>query len=271
MYISGALLLSRLASWVADRVNRGVERRAGPADALTRSEEAKHRHAVIGVVTWTFLVLVYSVTGVLVVQRLGIPVTSLVAPATVAGVAIGFGAQRIVQDVLAGFFIVAERQYGFGDVVRMAPIGTTTGVMGTVEEVTLRITRLRTASGEVVTVPNGQITQVTNLSRDWARAVIDVPVASTSDISEVNRVLHDVGEAAFADPDLRPLLLDVPTVMGVENLDVDHFTVRVVARTLPGRQFEASRALRVRIVLGLRQAGVTVPQEPAPEDAEPEP
>ena len=102
--------------------------------------------------------------------------TSLVAPAAVAAVALGFGAQRIVQDILAGFFIITERQYGFGDLIRLSVPSLPDPAIGTVEDVALRVTTVRTADGEVVITPNGQITQVTNLSRDWARAVIDVPV-----------------------------------------------------------------------------------------------
>jgi len=260
MYVSGVVLISRLATWTSQRVTGRIDRRSQVGDALTESEAAKHRHAVIDVVTWTFLGLAYSVTAVLVVQRLGIPLTSLVAPATVAGVALGFGAQRVVQDILAGFFIVSERQYGFGDVVRMSTLGATTGVTGTVEEVTLRITRLRTISGEVVIIPNGQLVQVTNLSKDWARAVIDVPVSVTSDVSHVTQVLRQVGDQAFADEELKPILLDPPTVMGIESMDVDQLSIRMVARTLPGKQFEASRALRVRIAQALRTEGITVPQ-----------
>ena len=208
------------------------------------------------VITWAALVLLYFLTGVLVLQRFGIPLTSLVAPATVAGVAIGFGAQRIVQDVLSGFFIITERQYGFGDVIRISTLGATTGVTGTVEDVTLRITRMRTINGEVVIVPNGQIQQVTNLSRDWARAVIDVPVPATAELNQVTDILRSVGEAAFADEKLRPLLLDAPSVMGVETIEVDTFSVRVVARTLPGKQFEVGRELRARITTALREQGI---------------
>jgi len=100
-------------------------------DALVRSEAAKHRHSLTQVITWTVVVLIYSVTGVLVIARFGVPLTSLIAPATVAGVALGFGAQRVVQDILAGFFIITERQYGFGDLIRISNLGSTTGVTGT--------------------------------------------------------------------------------------------------------------------------------------------
>jgi len=257
--VTGAILVARLIAWISAREAARIDRQATATDPLVRSEAAKHRQAVTNVVRWSAIVLVYLVAFVLVVERLDVPLTSLVAPATVAGVAVGFGAQRVVQDVLAGFFLIAERQYGFGDVIRFSTLGATTGVTGTVEDVTLRITRLRTANGEVVIVPNGQIVQVTNLSRDWARAVVDVPVPVTADVTQVNRLLRDVGEQAFADPALRPLLLDPPTVMGVENLGVDQLDIRMVARTLPGRQFEVSRALRSQVAAAFRRTGLHVP------------
>ena len=258
LYVVGALLLARFVSWVSAKVIARIDAEATASDSLVRSEAEKHRHAVAQVITWVTIVLIYCIATVLVVQRFGVPLAGLVAPATVAGVALGFGAQRIVQDILSGFFLIAERQYGFGDVVRIAPLGSSAVVTGTVEEVTLRITRLRSANGEVVIVPNGQIVHATNLSRDWARAVIDVPVPSTADIARVNDVLHDVCVAAYADEQLRPLLLDPPSVMGVESLTVEELQVRVVARTLPGRQFEVGRAMRARIALAFRAEGLTV-------------
>jgi small conductance mechanosensitive channel len=268
LYVVGALLLARFVSWASGKVIARIDAEATGSDALVRSEAEKHRHAVAQVVTWVTIVLIYCIATVLVVQRFGVPLAGLVAPATVAGVALGFGAQRIVQDILAGFFLIAERQYGFGDVVRIAAGGSNVPVTGTVEEVTLRITRLRSPNGEVVIVPNGQIVYATNLSRDWARAVIDVPVPSSADISRVNQVLHDVGVAAYADKQLRPLLLDAPTVMGVESLTVDELQVRLVARTLPGRQFEVGRALRARVAVAFRAEGLTVAPGLASADTE---
>jgi small conductance mechanosensitive channel len=258
MILTGAVLITRFVTWSGARYIGKIDARSKSGDALVRSEAEKHRHAVTQVVMWTLLVLIYFVMGVLVIQRFGVPITSLVAPATVAGVAVGFGAQRVVQDILAGFFIISERQYGFGDVIRISALGATTGVLGTVESVTLRVTSLRTVNGEVLFVPNGQIVQVTNLSRDWARAVVDVPVPATADVSKVTTILKTVGDEAFNDEQMRPLLLDTPSVMGLESIDVDHFVVRVVARTLPGKQFEVARDLNSRIVSAFRSEGIFV-------------
>jgi small conductance mechanosensitive channel len=254
----GALLLGRLVAWTGHRITNRIDATSMEGDALVRSEQAKHRHSVTQVLTWVITVLIWCVTAVVIMQRLGLPLNGLVAPATVVGVALGFGAQRVVQDILAGFFLIAERQYGFGDVIRISALGSTAGVTGTVEDVTLRVTQLRSANGEVVIVPNGQIVQVTNLSRDWARAVVDVPLAATVDIARVNDVLHQVCEDAYADPDLRRLLLDMPSVMGLESLELGVVHIRVVARTLPGRQFEINRELRVRVALALHRAGISM-------------
>jgi small conductance mechanosensitive channel len=263
LVILGSILLARLAAWIGATVTARIDARATGGDALVRSEAAKHRHSLTQVLTWVAIVLIYTIAVFVVLNLAGIPVTGLVAPATVLGVGLGFGAQRIVGDVLAGFFLITERQYGFGDVVSIQVVGGGDPAVGTVEDVTLRITRMRSSNGEVVTVPNGQIVKVINLSRDWARAVVDVPVPTTMDVNRVNEILREVGQQAFRDAGLRKLLLDEPSVMGVESLGLDQVNVRVVARTLPGKQFEVGRDLRARIVLAFRREGLTLPPSPS--------
>ena len=130
--------------------------------------------------------------------------------------------------------------------------------VGTVEDVTLRVTRIWSVSGEVITTPNGLITQVTNLSRDWARAVIDVPVPAAVEVSRVTDMLKRVGEEAWNDDPFRKMMLDPPTVMGVERIEVDTFSVRMVARTLPGMQFDVGRELRARVASAFRHEGINV-------------
>ncbi|WP_067535268.1 mechanosensitive ion channel family protein [Nocardia crassostreae] len=257
LLIISAMLFSRAVTYVRDRITRRIDAGFRSSDALVRTEAAKHRHALAQVVTWVVLSLVYFLVGLEVLKRLGFQISGLVAPAAVLGAALGFGAQRIVQDLLAGFFLITERQYGYGDVVRISVTGSAAEAEGTVEDVTLRITTLRSADGEVITVPNGQIVKVTNLSKDWARAAIDVPVPASANINRVNEILHDVGARAFADRKLKSLLLDEPTVMGVEDLTVDQMNIKMVARTLPGKQFEVGRELRVRVAAALRREGLS--------------
>jgi len=259
LLVTGAILLTRLAAWLGGKIMDRIDANARETDVLVRSEASKHRHALASVITWLVLAVIYCVTGLAVLERLGVPLTTLVAPAAVAAVALGFGAQRVVQDILAGFFIISERQYGFGDLVQLTVTSQANPSVGTVEDVTLRVTTVRTADGEVVITPNGQINQVTNLSRDWARAVIDVPVPVAVDVNRVSDLLRKIGDEAYQDEELRSLLLDPPAVMGVQSIDVDHFQVRLVTRTLPGKQFDVGRMLRARIAAGFLREGIILP------------
>ena len=179
------------------------------------------------------------------------PVGSLVAPAAVLGAALGFGAQRIVQDLLAGFFIITEKQYGFGDLVALTVAGIAAPAEGTVEDVTLRVTKLRSTDGEVFTIPNGQIVKTINLSKDWARAVDRHPGFDQRRPHQGRRLLHGVSETAMEDDVCGKLLLDALTVMGVESIELDTVNLRMVARTLPGKQFEVGRRLRVLVIAAL--------------------
>jgi moderate conductance mechanosensitive channel len=206
--------------------------------------------------------LLYVMLAIDITNQLGMPVGSLVAPAAVLGAALGFGAQRIVQDLLSGFFLITEKQYGFGDLVELT-VSSGGTALGTVEDVTLRVTKLRTSDGEMFTVPNGQIVKSLNLSKDWARAVIDIPVPTSADLNKVNDVLRNVSDSAMKDDALPDLLLDEPQLMGVESIQVDTINLRMVARTLPGKQFEVGRRLRALVVSGLRRAGIAT-SVPAP-------
>ena len=261
LLVLGVLLLARFVRWAADRLierSKRIDERRGEG-SLVASEDSKHRGALVQVLTWTALSVLYFVAFILVLERLNVPVTSLVAPAAVLGAALGFGSQRLVQDILSGIFLFAERQYGFGDVVRIAPVGATVGITGTVEEITLRTTRLRTMDGELVIIPNGEVRQVTNLSKDWARAVLDIPLATDADVAAATEILQAIGEQIWDEEEWSVLLLDAPSVMGVEKIAIGYLQLRFVARTLPGKQWEISRELRRRIADAFREAGIATP------------
>jgi small-conductance mechanosensitive channel len=255
MLVIVAILAIRFVTWVADQIARQLDERFVESDALVRSEASKHRQALASVVQWVSIVLIAIWGMVQIADVLDFSIKGWVAPATVIGAALGFGAQQVVRDLLAGFFIIVEKQYGFGDLVTLTVVSTTEA-SGTVENVTLRVTRLRSPNGEVLTIPNGQIVQAINQSKDWARAVIDIPVSTNVDLNRVGEVLRNECEHALENPVLGELLLDAPTLMGVESIQVDTVTLRMVARTLPGKQFEAGRQLRVLVIRALARAGI---------------
>ncbi len=263
LLLIGAVLTARFISWTAKRISSRIDANFQESDALVRSESAKHRQAVASVISYLAIALLAVMVAVQVTDILAIPVSSLVAPAAVLGAALGFGAQRVVQDLLSGFFIITEKQYGFGDLVQLT-LGSSNDAMGTVEDVTLRVTKLRTSEGEMYTIPNGQIMKSLNLSKDWARAVIDIPVPATADLAKVNEILGGVCAAALEDPGLNELLLDKPKLMGIESIELDTVNLRMVARTLPGKQFEVGRKLRLLVVAALARAGIATAADEAP-------
>jgi small conductance mechanosensitive channel len=248
------VITTRLIRWLAGRISNRLTK-GDERDASVRSETVKHGQAVASVISSVAISVLYVVVAVDIANQLGLPLGSLVAPAAVLGAALGFGAQRIVQDLLSGFFLITEKQYGFGDLVELTVNGGGTA-RGTVEDVTLRVTKLRTSDGEMYTVPNGLIVKSLNLSKDWARAVVDIPVPTAADLNRVNDVLSDVTKAAMQDNGLPDLLLDEPSLMGVESIEVDTVNLRMVARTLPGKQFEVGRELRALVVSALRRADI---------------
>lgn len=253
-----AMIATRIIKKVARMWTGRIDNRHAESDNLVLSEDSKHLHALVQVISYVAIALVYVLAVVQILLRFGVNLVALVAPATILGAAIGFGAQKIVQDFLAGFFIIAERQYGYGDTVTIDG-GTT--VSGTVEDVTLRVTKLRTIDGEVVTVPNGQIVGTTNQSRDWARSLIDVPVPASTDIGAAQEALQEVCHEIVDDRYIKDFLLDEPTVMGVESINLDETVVRILVRTLPGKQWEVSRRMRTVISRRMRTLSKAVAGE----------
>ncbi len=188
-----------------------------------------------------------------VLGALGLNLGPLLAGAGVAGVALGFGAQSLVRDFLSGMFMLIEDQYGVGDVVDVGEAS------GTVEQVTLRVTRLRDQNGTVWHVPNGQILRVGNKSQQWARAVLDVPVSPSADLERAAAVIFEAASAVWELPEAKPDVLDAPEVLGIEYLGPDAATIRVQGKTRPGAQWRVSRLLRVRIAESLAAADIEMP------------
>jgi moderate conductance mechanosensitive channel len=259
--IIGGVLVARGVRWVEDKYRVDLERRLTETYEANDvvSERLKRSRAVVEAVGWTAVALVYVITLTLGVNIMGVPLVTLVAPATVAGVALGFGAQQVVGDLLAGFFLFAEHQFGYGDEIRFSQPGQTAGVGGTVEEMTLRVTKLRTIEGELVIIPNSLLGQVTNLSKDWSQAVLDLPIAVGEDLELTNSVLREAAMTLATDDHWAPLLLRDPVVAGVQRVEVGYYLVRVLVRTLPGRQFEVLRELRLRCATALTAAGIASP------------
>ena len=197
--------------------------------------------------------VIWTIAFITILGELGIDLAPLIAGAGLAGVAVGFGAQSLVKDFLAGIFILVEDQYGVGDIV---DVGDATG---TVEAVTLRTTRLRDVNGTVWHVPNGQILRVANKSQQWARALLDIAVAHGSDVALAEGVIKGTADEVWRDPAWAGQILEEPEVWGVERLGPEGVVIRLVVKTLPARQFDIMRQLRGRLQVALLEAGVEMP------------
>ncbi|HEV7933562.1 MAG TPA: mechanosensitive ion channel family protein [Actinomadura sp.] len=222
------------------------------------SERRRQRTKTMGSVLRSIAsIMIIGTALVSVLATLGLNLAPILASAGVVGVAVGFGAQSIVKDFISGIFMLLEDQYGVGDVIDVGP------AKGTVEAVTLRVTRLRDVHGVVWYMRNGEIMRIGNESQNWARAVLDVPVSPHEDVDRVRALIRQSAEGLAADPPWDELILEEPSVWGVQALSREAMVVRVVLKTAPGRQAEVSRQLRERIKKAFDEAGVTVAPLPA--------
>jgi moderate conductance mechanosensitive channel len=231
---------------ILNRLLRMVTRRLIPApgaENVGRIARMREQHVK------TLAVLLYSAgTAVIIVGAIltalpefGFNVTPIAAVAGLASLAVGFGAQHLVRDLINGFFIIVEDQFAVGESVR---IGT---VIGRVEHLTLRRTVVRDIQGAVVTIPNGEISQVSNLSRDWGQVFVDISIPIESSADSALAALERVCAELRADVSWSPVLVDGPRALGVETLGPAGATLRLQLRTVPGRQDDAARELRRRI------------------------
>jgi moderate conductance mechanosensitive channel len=260
LIVIGALLIARFARWLLWSYRASLDRqvKATVARGELASEQSKRSRALVQALDWVIQALIFIIAFIAAIKQVGLPLTSLVAPATVAGVAIGFGAQQMVADLLAGFWLFAEHQFGIGDLVALNVPGASTGISGTVEELTLRVTKLRTQQGELIMVPNSAMRQVTNLSRDWSRVVIDLPIPVEENLDRVIQIVDEVNHRMADEEPWKHHILGQPVVAGVETIEVGYVQLRVLMRTLPGRQFEVGRELRLRLATRLREMAIIV-------------
>ena len=197
--------------------------------------------------------LIAVVAGLMLLQLFGIDIGPALAGLGVAGIAVGFGAQTLVRDWLAGIFIVIENQYNEGDVVRIA------GVDGTVEEFSLRRTTLRDLDGTVHSVPNGQIIVASNMTRLWARVNLDISVGYDTDIDRATAIINRVGSELHADSEWGPRLLEAPSVVRVSALADSAMTLKVLGQVQAAQQWAVAGELRKRILEGFAREGIEIP------------
>jgi small-conductance mechanosensitive channel len=246
-----AVVAARAGGRLARRIVNSIGTRSTLYIASPRAEQ--RMRTIGGVVASLVRVVVWVIAVVYVLELLGFNPIPLVAGASIIGVGLGFGAQTVVRDFLSGFFLLVEDQYGVGDVVTVAD-----KVSGTIEEVNLRVTRLRGVDGTVWYVPNGDIRTVGNAAKDWARALVDIVLPYAADTSAALAAIAEESEAFAQDPAWSGVVLEPPEVWGVEAILADGLTVRVAVKTTAAQRHAVARALRGRIGERLRRDGIIV-------------
>ncbi len=279
--IAGLLVLAVAIRWVLHKMINRVVRRAAQGvlpdrvNLVASQRRAQRAESMGGLLKSIVTGLIVAVFGTMMLSEVGVDIAPIIASAGIVGIALGFGAQSLVKDFLSGVFMIIEDQYGVGDNVDLGE------AVGTVEAVTLRMTRLRDVNGTVWYVPNGQIVRVGNQSQNWARTVLDISVAYHEDLARVRRVLAEVAHDLWEDEDFKGQVIEEPSVWGVEALAIDGVTVRVVLKTTPGEQWGVAREMRQRIKARFDYEGIEMPfpqrvvwqrtapaPEPAPEPAQ---
>jgi small conductance mechanosensitive channel len=275
--ILGLVVLAVAARWFLHRVVDQLVRRAagGMASPLLRrrrtvSEAAEDQPPLLvsgrrvqraetmgSLLKSVASIVIFTVTAIMAIAEIGYPVGPLIASAGVAGVALGFGAQSLVKDFLSGIFMIFEDQYGVGDVVDLGE------AVGTVEAVGLRVTRLRDVQGTVWYVRNGEILRVGNQSQNWARTVLDIPVALDQDLTRVQEVLRDVAQDLWDDEDYKHLIIEEPEVWGIQDLTPNWVVVRVTMKTAPLEQWGVAREMRKRVKIRFDHEGIQLAQPSA--------
>ena len=260
--IAGLILIAVVARWLLHRLidrltdraaegvlpapltKRGRDRSRTQADvngAPTAARRVQRAKAMGSLLKNTVTAVIFAMVAIMAISELGYEVAPLIASAGILGLALGFGAQSLVGDYLAGIFMIFEDQYGVGDVVDVGE------AVGTVEAVSLRVTRLRDVDGTVWYVRNGEIIRVGNMSQNWARSVLDITVAYSEDLHRVQGVLREVAHSLWEDEDFMRVIIEEPEVWGVQSLTPEGVVVRVTLKTAPMEQWEVAREMRERV------------------------
>jgi small-conductance mechanosensitive channel len=246
--IIGSLLAIWIIRIVINRSKRGLV-----LPDKVGVERAKRAETLARIVENTLRAVILAAALLMILKQVGIEIGPLLAGAGVVGLAIGFGAQSLVKDVIGGFFILLENHMNVGDVVQIS------GVSGLVESINLRVTVLRDLEGRVHIVPNGEIGVVTNMTKEWSRALLDIGVAYKEDVDGVISVLEEVGEGMRTDETFGPLILEPIEVLGLDSFGDSSVNIRVMMKTRPIEQWKIAREFRKRVKKVFDEKGIEIP------------
>ena len=225
--------------------------------AMNRSQENRRKSRIktlAGVSKSAVGIIIWSLVALLILDQLGVNIAPLIASAGVVGVALGFGAQSLVKDFLSGIFMLLEDQYGIGDTINVGE-----EIIGDVEDISLRLTKLRDIDGTLWTVRNGEILRIGNFSDHYAICRLQIPVGLSNNAKEAWRVIEDAANQAVKDPEIVNEVIDEPVINGISDWEPDYISYRISIKTMPGQQWHVQRHAQAHILDAMQEAGISTP------------
>lgn len=235
-------------------INKLAQRIAKAKEFSTERDEKQYRDTFLSITTTSFSVALWVIVTLTVLSQLGVDVMPLLAGAGVVGIAISFGAQTLVRDFLAGFFIIIEGQYRVGDVLEVNQ-----KVSGVVEKITPRITVLRDLEGQVHYIPNGEITLATNMTMDYAQVDVTIGVSHSSDVDKVEKVINQVGQDLYDDKKWQGIALEPPYMLRLDSISESSLDIKILCKTAPIRQWDVKGELLRRLIKAFEKEGIDIP------------
>ncbi|HET9570926.1 MAG TPA: mechanosensitive ion channel family protein [Bacteroidales bacterium] len=247
------IAIAWLLKIIAKRSIQRIVKTAVQHGHVNEEGEIKRMNTLVRIFSWTVSTIIVVIAAMMILQEFGVKIAPILASAGIVGVAIGFGGQYLVKDLITGFFIIFENQYRIGDVVNIEGIG------GTVEDISLRVTTLRDMNGTVHYIPHGEVKKVSNSSKQFAKVNINVGIAYEANIDFVRDIINQIGNDLAADPAWKDMINVAPQFLRVDSLDDSSVSIKIVGETKPLKQWEVSGELRKRIKEGFEKAGISIP------------
>jgi small-conductance mechanosensitive channel len=247
---AGAFVLNKLAKKLIERIIRIAV--VGDKN-ISKEAEKKREDTLIRIFVWTINILILIIASLMILQEVGIPTGPILASAGIIGLAVGFGGQYLIRDLISGFFIILENQYRIGDVVNFDGTG------GSVEDISLRMTTLRDLDGTVHHIPHGDIKRVANLSKHFARINLDLGISYNSNLEHVIEVVNKTGNDLAEDPQYKEYILKPPQFLRVNDFADSSVIIKILGETKPLKQWEITGELRKRIKIAFDREGIEIP------------
>jgi small conductance mechanosensitive channel len=247
------LILFKLIKYIVKGFSKVLHSRSRKDDDITKSERQKRINTLSGIISTILKIVLVFLYAVIILEKLGVAIGPILASAGILGLAIGFGAQELVRDMISGFFLLLEDQIRIGDAVELNK------VWGVVESIELRTIKLRDMSGVVHVFQNGKINTLSNMSKDWSALIVKVGVAYKEKYDHVVEVIGNVGSDMFNNSDYKDVMISPLEISGLEEFADSAIVIRVIIKTKPGMQWDTGREFRRRIKEAFDQANIEIP------------